>query len=79
MRRLGIPSHLLIPLKILLNVRTFVKPLTPSILILAVELNPYGIAFSNIVHYFLLLLFHTFHFSPLKNIRYEKEERFYHC
>lgn len=38
MSRLGFPSHLLVkPLKFLLNVLTLHKPLTPSLLILAVR------------------------------------------
>jgi hypothetical protein len=43
MSRLGFRSHFLVkPLKILLNVQTFNKPPSPSLLILAVELNPFS-------------------------------------
>lgn len=79
MKRLALKRFPIKPLKCILNVLTLKLALPAKCFIYGVELNPFGIAFSNIVDYFLLLLFHTFHFSHIKNKRYEKEERFYHC
>ena len=76
MRRLGFPSHLLIkPLQFLLKVYTFRKPLTPSLLILAIVCRNFRI-YSQVKNNIFLLksvepCIPTFHF-PFRTLSLKK-------